>query len=523
VTLLGARSVETGIIVELITAIPATITVEVSTSAAPGEWWPRYQLEVGSADVAEVVTAQFPAPESAGTAVRVIAQADGTRYVSAVVFLTDTARCRPRAGQSAAPRLTRDYSQIFTDSDLLARFEHDLLNLLRANAMHRGSQGSATGTRPAAVDDTDRWGSWLQDLETTLGPSLTMGLFPTAIRPGLDKSSTSLWAVDTDDVETAEYDEDSVDLDDELDDLSDRRQPPDVPAEHRRRLRQWAQRLGRAVISTPPPDVELRMLVVQLHLDLLAAGVWGPDDDWIDEFAQVLTAMPPGEADGMPERGQPYVGALVAVGLALMSETATLHGGRQQDLVFQRTWGAVGKWAAQAEPDLIDHYLYQPAQTYSRVTDRQDVDAVIELATAALDDPHALLRAALEAEGVDADCIDGLWVSDCGSAKPRGYAARVATLIGQHTDTYALLVQGDSGSCVLLCHATTLAIAESTTRIWRVFTKRTPLSTPSTMFSEGLPQGRTFPRKPGAQPPEEVVELAEAAGASVPGLISELC
>jgi hypothetical protein len=523
VTLLGARRIETGITVELITAIPATITVEVSTSAAPGEWWPRYQLEISPADVAEVVTAQFPAPESAGVAVRVVAQADGTRHVSSVVFLTDTARCRPRAGQSAAPRLPRDdYSHIFTDPELLARFEHDLLTLLRANAAHRATQVPATGTRPAAVDDTDRWGSWLQDLEITLGPSLTMALFPAALTLGLNKSRTSVWAVDTDDAETAEYDEDSVDLDGGLDDLSDRRQPPNLPAEQRRRRRQEAQRLARAVISTPPPSVELRMAVYLWHLDLLAGGVWGPDDDWIDEFAQVLTAMPPSEADDMPECGQPYVGALVAMGLALMSQTATLHGGRQQDLVFQRTWDAVGKWAAQAEPDLIDHYLYQPAQTYSRVTDRQDVDAVIELATAALDDPHALLLAALEAEGVDADYVDGLWVSDCGSAKPRGYAARVGTLIGQHVDSYALVVQGDSGSCLLLCDGSTLAIAESTTRIWRVFTKPTAVSTPSTMLSEGLPHGRTFPRRPGAEPPAEVLKLADAAGVGVAALVSEL-
>ena len=131
------------------------------------------------------------------------------------------------------------------------------------------------------------------------------------------------------------------------------------------------------------------MLVVQLYLDLLAGGVWGPDDEWIDDFAQVLAVavMPPTKTDDMPERGQPYVGALVAVGLALMSENATLHGGREQDLVFQRAWDAVGTWAAQAEPDLIDHYLYQPAQTYSRVADRQDVDAVVELASAAINDP----------------------------------------------------------------------------------------------------------------------------------------
>jgi hypothetical protein len=44
--------------------------------------------------------------------------------------------------------------------------------------------------------------------------------------------------------------------------------------------------------------------------------------------------MPSTEADDMPERGQPYVGALVAVGLSLMSQDATLCGGREQDLVF---------------------------------------------------------------------------------------------------------------------------------------------------------------------------------------------
>ena len=84
-----------------------------------------------------------------------------------------------------------------------------------------------------------------------------------------------------------------------------------------------------------------------------------------------------------------------------------------------------------------------------------------------------------------------------------------------------MLVRGDRGSCVLLCHGYTLAIAESTTRIWRVFTKRA-LSTPSTMLSDGLPLGQTSPRKPGAQPPVEVAALAESAGVSIASLVSEL-
>ena len=128
-----------------------------------------------------------------------------------------------------------------------------LLTLLRANATHRSTQAPTTASRPAAVDDTDRWGTWLQDLETTLGPSLTAGLFPTEAAVRADVNSTTVWTVDTDDAAVAEDNEDAVDSDDEFDDLSNCRQPPDVPVEQRRRLQLWAQRLRRAVTATPPP------------------------------------------------------------------------------------------------------------------------------------------------------------------------------------------------------------------------------------------------------------------------------
>jgi hypothetical protein len=232
--------------------------------------------------------------------------------------------------------------------------------------------------------------------------------------------------------------------------------------------------------------------------------------------------MPPTDADNLPERGQPYLGALTAVGLALLSQSATLHGGRPEDLVLQRTWEAVGKWAAGAEPDLIDHYLYQPAQTYSRVADRDEVDAVMRLARAKIDDPYAGLRAALESEGVDVDLIDGAWVADCGSANPRRQAARIGTLIGAHTDRYAVMVRGDRGTCVLLCHGNTFAIAASGSRIWRVFRKRTALSTPTTMLADGLPTGTTFRRTRGAAAPDQVAALAWAAGVEITHLDAAL-
>ena len=274
----------------------------------------------------------------------------------------------------------------------------------------------------------------------------------------------------------------------------------------------WAQRLRRAVTSSPAPAVELRMLVTQLYLDLLAAGVWGPDDDdWCYGFAQVLAAMPPTDADDIPERGQPYVGGLVAVGLALLGQDATLHGGRPRDLL-QRAWDAAGKWAAYAEPALVDHYLYQPAQSYSRVADRGEVDAVIALADAARDDPDAQLRAAFASEGIDVERVGGAWVADCGSSQPRRYAARIATLVGAQTASYVVAVHGDRGRCILLSHQNSLAIAESTTKIWRLFTKRTALSTPTSMLADGLPSGTSLARKPGAPLPQAVAELAAAIG-----------
>ena len=494
VTVLGARRTDTTVVVELVASVAATVVIEMSSSAAPGEWRKRHQIDVTEAST--VVETSFLAPEAAGTAVRATAQFADSRYVSQVVFLTDTAKCLSRVGKSSVPRLTRDYGDIFTDPELLARFEYDLVNLLRANAVHKVAQPASSAV-PAApgIDDDDRWGAWLNTVETVLGPSLAAGLFPTATVVGAT-TSTHTWSIDSDDPVAASP-EDEEDIDADAGEDSARRQPPDIPAQQRLRYRQWASRLRRGVAHDPPPSVDLRMLVTQLHLDLLAAGVWGPDDnDWLDCLAEVLIRTPPA-ADEIPERGEPYLGALIAVALALMSGEATLHGGRPRDIVFQRTWDRVSLWAAMANADLIDHYLYQPTQTYSRVADREQVDAVIALAQAVVEDPNARLRAAFDEEGIDSVFVDGAWVAQCGSTQPRTLAVRLATLIGEHIGKFAVLARGERGCCALLCCGSTLAVAESTSRIWRVATKRTSFATPASMFSEGLPSGNTFPREPG--------------------------
>ncbi|OLP01925.1 hypothetical protein BVU76_13225 [Mycolicibacterium porcinum] len=519
-TLLGARTSDTGVTVELVCRAAARITLEMASTAAPGQWRPYHSLEVTDEDRQGLVVAEFLAPEPAGAAVRARAMIDDETVTSSVVFLTDAAACLPRTGQATMPRLTRDYTGVFTDDELRVRFEKDLWNLLQANAAHRATKPSGvTAPRDAAVDDNDRWGAWLNDVGAALGPALTTGLFPGALTTA--STSNSTWAVDSTLTLEAEQ---PLDEEDEVgDDLSDRRATPEIPAELRRRMRVWAQRLRRGVTANPAPTIELRMLVTQLHLDLLAGGVWGPDNDgWADELADVLIATSPTVADDLPNRVEPYAGALVAVGLALLAQDATLHGGRPRDIVFQRAWAAVGDRAADADPELVDHYLYQPAQCFSRVADWQDVAAVIALAGAARQNPHAELLAAFEAEGLNADWIDGAWVADCGSAAPRRYAARIATLVGRRIDTYAVVVRGDKGSCVLLCRDNTFALAESRSQVWRVFQRPSPLSTPTTMLAEGLPSGKSHPRGQSNAAPEIVVQLADSMGVTLAALLATL-
>jgi hypothetical protein len=208
--------------------------------------------------------------------------------------------------------------------------------------------------------------------------------------------------------------------------------------------------------------------------------------------------------------------------LALLSGEATLSGGRPRDIVFQQTWDRVSLWAAMANPDLIDHYLYQPAQTYSRVADREQVDFVIALAQAVVEDPDARIRAAFDQHGIGAVSIDGAWVAECGSAQPRALAVRLATLVGKYADQFAVLARGERGCCVLMCCGSTLAVAESTSRIWRVATKRTSFATPASMFSEGLPSGITIPRRPGTALPDQVAALAEEIGLNATQLTAAL-
>ncbi|MGW4057795.1 hypothetical protein ACWEGE_05925 [Amycolatopsis sp. NPDC004747] len=499
---LGARRIQHTILVELVTTTSAPITIESSPDGTPGTWTPLHVFTTTST-AAQAVS--FAAPEALGGAVRARAEEPGERLVSPVVFLTDTARCQPRDDTTNQPRMTfiAEDDTVLTDEVLARRFNADLLRLLSHVHERKVTTGasalrSVAGTTATALPPDDRWGVWLESVERSLGPHLTGLLFPGVLAaPAL---ATTSWSVDTDvnDTELAEGERD-----DAVEDLTEAasagsaRLAPDIPASQRAQYRSWARRWTRAATATPRPPLELRMLVTRTYLVLLASAVWGADERWRSDLGDLTRTLVPdaAEQEDVPGQALDFVSSLIAVCLALLLQDATLHGGREHDIIAREAWTDAAELAAYADPKLAEEYLHVPDKPYARVPTWSEVETVIDLAATAADDLHAVDRAALENEGLPARMIDGVWVIDGEFRNPRRMAARVATLV---TSPSAVVARNASKTTIVLRDGRTLAIAESTAPRWRVYTL-SPMSTPFSLLTgvEGLPSGgKTCPLSP---------------------------
>lgn len=505
-----------------------TITIETSPTAAPGTW--RAMHVVRDARPGPL-TEQFVAPESGGASVKALVTYNGGSFVTPVVFLTDTAKCSPREVGSSTPRLTQQFDEVFTDPELAARFQADLLRLLAANAaMQKPSPSMGTSSqrdiRRQSMDD-DRWGAWIENVESTIGLPLARGLFP-----GLEaalvspRSDVEIWGVDDRNIDTdVTEDESPEDIDPIGDDVRGRQVPVVAPAQVAK-LRLWCARLCKAVTVRPAPALELRMLVFQLYLDLLAAGVWGPDDtSWRKSFSEVLCALPPQDAEArvLPPKALTYVKSLVVVGLALLRQDASLHGGNEEDIRLRRVWDLLVDLVTDAEIELTANYLYQPLQQYGRTPSEAGIEAVIKLARESASDPSAPIRAALEAEGVDVELVNGIWVSEEPTRQARARAARIATIIGQYSDKCAVLVRTDRGSCAILRDGADIAMAEENSSLgagtWWLMRLPTALSTPTSLLTGQLPRDRRPVARAARTDP--LVRIARRVGADL-GAIEEL-
>ncbi|TMS54784.1 hypothetical protein [Mycobacterium sp. DBP42] len=518
VTLLGARRELQGITVELIVESSVPIVIETSPNGGPGTWQQCHVIRPDGASLSGVVAERFQAPEQMGAAVRAVVDDPKTPYTTPAVFLTDTARCLPRQVNSSAPRLKHQFGDFFSDEKLQRRFEADLLRLLAENASQRSQSAASRPTRqqPARASSTDRWTLWLQGTEATIGPTFTASLFPfSAAARTPTPAQLQQWDVDlagaSEDIAEGE-DPESVDPIADDEEESGERLPPVVPPAMRHKMRHFAIKLSARSRATPQPSLELRMLVLRLILDLLAAGVWGPDDDgWRAPVADAIIALPPTADEEVPDRALDFLGSLAAVGLALLAQGASLHGGREQDLIFRKAWEAASLHAAMAEIGLSEQYLYQPAEGYSRVAGLAGVESVIELAQDYVNDSNAAVRTAVEdaaaEKGWDVKFGDGLWIVSAAQATPRAVAAKIATVIGEHEKTCGVFVETKRGKCVLLRHNSILAVAEN--NCWRVGKLRSSLSTPASRLSEGSLGGEAYSL---ANPPQSVTELCGQIG-----------
>jgi hypothetical protein len=293
---------------------------------------------------------------------------------------------------------------------------------------------------------------------------------------------------------------------------------PTVPLAQRHPWRARLAPLREALTATPRPALELRMAVARLHLDLLAAGVWGTDESWRSELRDVVKALVPTEDElgHTPGQAQTYVSSLIAVCLALLLQDANLLGGNAHDAIAKDAWDSAGELPAYADVSLAEGYLCVPEQAYARVATAGEVSDVVDLAMTAADDPHAELRAAFELDGLDVREMDGVWVCDGDFRNPRRVAARIATLAGPRCVVFAR--NAHKASLVLLKDST-LAIAESAVPRWRIY-QITRLSSPLSLLGdgEGLPTTRqAYPLLPV---PDQITQLAEATGVNIQPLVA---
>ena len=517
VTLLGARREELGITVELLAGSVAAVVIETSPNGGPGTWQQCHVFRPSTHEPHEVLTARFQVPAQMGAAVRAVVDDGSGRFITPAVFLTDTTRCLPRQVDSSAPRLRQQFGDVFSDERLQKRFETDLLRLLAENAAHRTKAPSSPAVRPqpATTSGSDRWTLWLQGAEATIGPNFTASLFPfTSLTKSPVAARLQQWDVDlggaTEDIPE---DEDPEEFEPEADDDdSAGRPPPLVPPSMHSKMRSFAVKLTKKSQDQLRPSLELRMLVVQLILDLLAAGVWGPDDEtWRAPLADALAALPPNNDEAVPDRALDFMGSLAAVGLALLGQDASLYGGREDDMTFRRAWDAVSLHAALAEPELSEQYLYQPAQGYSRVAGLAGVEMTIARARDDVEDPTTGVRGAVDdlaaEKGWRADLDDGVWLVSAGRAAQRVVAGRIATVLGEFSTRCAIFVETDRGKCAVLRDGQTIALAEN--RCWKVIRTPFPSSSPSSQLNDEPVRGQAFPL---TTPPPTVTEIANQIG-----------
>lgn len=525
--LLGCVVSEGMLVVELADPAATRMLIETSPSAVPSTW-----LGVGTVPEGER-TARFLVPELTGGAVRAVVDTDGVRRESAVVFITDPSRCRPRRDVTDEPRLSRSYDpeELFTDPLIAQRFTADLARLAEL-------AGPAPSTTPASngttvnkeVGSGDRWADYLEDCDRLLGPGLSRLIFP---RSQTTEHAGSAWSIDdTDQGEVAEDEDEAVldELAEEQTEVLARKFIPTIRPDERARYRHFARRWVDAVTEptvaddrSSLPPMGLRMTVTALHLTLLAAGIWQDDEDWREDLRWLVWSLVPddGTFDEMPAEALGHLHSLLSVAMATLRQDAHLHGGRAADGLATAAWQEAAEWVAEADAELAEQLLLPATQPFARVVTSAEVWDTIMLARQARKDPYAEARSALADSGLTVELREGVWHLDGGFSNAYRAAARAATELGRITEEVVVIARNGRRSVLMAIAGRTMVLADSQMAVWRLY-QLSPTRTPASLTAEAAgppPGGQTRPLAPS---PIEVRQLNSKLDVDLPLLARQI-
>lgn len=481
--LLGAFAASETTVVEFL--VPrGTHGVIVETLTDTG-WLAAHRVPAAELYVDGPVRARIPAEEP-GLAIRVSALVNERRVASAAVHITDRAACAPRAEQLSRAGLSdQPAPALLADPARLSRFTDTL--------------GQVTADQ---LPDRPDWAAFVDFTRSVLGGPLTERVLPGAPAV-LPEPRLGAWSV-------GPLAEDATAEAGLL-----------IPAEDRSRLRALAH--SWADLAAAEAALPVRMLLACLYLDLVAAGVWGHDDDWRSGLGRIAEALCPNEKEqkALPDAAQARLSTLLACCLALLLQDADLQGGSAADRTARHAWERCYEWAAFGRPELVEPLLPDSRRFEGRTTTVTEVEQVLELAEDSVDEPSAAVQEDLRERGFEVDRLDGAWVVTGECRRPLREAARMITdfaAVSKQGGT-AVVVSNRRTMALLLWSGRTLAFTEGKPPTWRSY-QLSGLSTPHSLIggSEGVPATKDIRKL--LPLPESVRELAERCGVDLPSLIS---
>ncbi|ARP73204.1 hypothetical protein LK07_29315 [Streptomyces pluripotens] len=538
--LLGAKTDSEGLHVSLAHPQPLPVVISTSPDGSPGSWTQTGTIPAGAS------ACSFPLPEVPGAAVRATcARPDGTTAASAVVFVYSPVHCARRHSADSGPRLRYDYTAqtLFADERAARRFETDLLRLRELTAGTAAPRVSPVGEATAGSvtsSGVDRWDAYLADCRRMIGAPLTDLAFGTS-QLDLPQAPSSRWIVSAVTVGVREEDDEEHEDETEEVDLPTTSEPlaPYVAPEQRARCRAWAQRwvgalTGPASLAGPASSaaapVPVRLLVANLYVQLLAAGVWDEQDQsWRDGLSRLLEALRSEDLEGEAEHDAPpetrrRLDTVAAVVMTLLVQDATFSGGGEHDVLAARAWHGSKAMIARAEPAEAEDLMIPPERALARVASWSEVDRLIALAQE--NDPYVEVVEGLTAAGWSVTCEDGLWEITGSFGNPLPVVAKAAERLGRHHSDGVLVRARSKNRWAFMAWADPyLVLLNPPARVWRTYQVRLP-ATPESRFSGGdlsaVPGRVGSPTPLPKGPPEALRKILSKTGLPYPELVSRL-